>query len=87
MEYEFKMKRGGAEESSSALDVQIAGDHYKKLKIQPLEYALENDLGVCEHAVVKYVTRWEDKGGVEDLKKAKHYIDILIEYTERPFQK
>ena len=63
----------------AAMDTQEGGDHYKKCKIQPLEYALENGLGVCEHAVVKYITRYQDKNGVEDLKKAKHYIDILIE--------
>ena len=62
-----------------AMQIQVGGQHYKKLKIQPLEYALENQLGICEHAIIKYVSRWRDKGGVEDLRKAKHYIDILIE--------
>ena len=57
----------------------MGGDHYKQLKIQPLEYALENDLGICEHAVIKYVSRWRDKNGIEDLRKARHYIDLLIE--------
>ena len=63
----------------SALDRQISGSHYKTMKIQPLEYALENDLGVCEHAVIKYVSRWREKGGVDDLRKAIHYCEILIE--------
>lgn len=63
----------------SSWDQQVGGDHYKQLKIQPLEYALENDLGICEHAVIKYVSRWRDKGGIEDLRKAKHYIDLLIQ--------
>ena len=63
----------------SALDRQISGNHYKTMKIQPLEYALENDLGVCEHAVIKYVSRWREKGGVDDLRKAIHYCEILIE--------
>ena len=58
---------------------QIGGSHYKSLKIQPLEYALQNNLGICEHAVIKYVSRWKTKGGIEDLRKARHYIDILIE--------
>ena len=53
----------------SALDRQISGSHYKTMKIQPLEYALENDLGVCEHAVIKYVSRWREKGGVDDLRR------------------
>ena len=63
----------------SALDRQVSGNHYKKMTIQPLEYALENGLGICEHAVVKYVSRWRDKGGVDDLRKAIHYCEILIE--------
>ena len=62
-----------------SLEKQIAGDHYSRLRIQPLEYALENDLGVCEHAVIKYVSRWNFKGGVDDLRKARHYLDIMIE--------
>ena len=61
------------------MQTQVGGDHYKSLKIQPLEYALANDLGICEHAVIKYVSRWKQKGGIDDLRKAKHYIDIMIE--------
>ena len=63
----------------SSWDQQVGGNNYKQFKIQPLEYALENGLGICEHAVVKYVSRWRDKGGVEDLRKARHYIDLMIE--------
>jgi hypothetical protein len=63
----------------SSWDQQIGGSHYKQFKIQPLEYALENGLGICEHAVIKYVSRWRDKGGVEDLRKARHYLDMMIE--------
>lgn len=62
-----------------ALDVQVGGDHYKKLKIQPVEYIHANNLGYFEGNVVKYVTRWRDKNGIADLEKAKHYIDLLIE--------
>lgn len=58
---------------------QVGGGHYKDLKIQPIEYILENNLGYCEANVVKYITRWRSKNGVEDLRKAKHYIDFLIE--------
>lgn len=60
-------------------DEQVGGSHYKTMKIQPLEYALQNDLGICEHAVIKYVSRYKVKGGIQDLEKARHYIDILIE--------
>ncbi len=63
----------------SALDVQEGGDHYKGRSIQPVEYIHSNGLGFCEGNVVKYITRWRDKNGIADLKKAKHYIDLLVE--------
>lgn len=63
----------------SALDVQVSGDHYKTLRIQPVEYIHANSIGYFEGNVIKYVTRWRSKGGVGDLEKAKHYIDLLIE--------
>ena len=63
----------------NALDVQIGGDHYKKLKIQPMEYSMANGLDACQHTIIKYVTRFRDKGGIGDLEKAKHTIDMLIE--------
>ena len=63
----------------SSLDDQIGGNHYKHMMIQPLEYALANNLGICEHAVVKYISRWPHKGGVDDLRKCIHYCQILIE--------
>lgn len=63
----------------SALDVQVAGDHYKKQAIQPVQYIHANGIGFFEGNVIKYVTRWRDKGGIKDLEKAKHYIEMLIE--------
>jgi len=65
--------------SDSVWSVQHGGGHYKKLKIQPAQYCIANGLEFAEGSVVKYVTRWKDKGGVEDLKKAKHFLDMLIE--------
>lgn len=61
------------------LETQIGGQHYKKLAIQPIEYIHANKLGFCEGSVVKYVSRWRDKGGFADLEKAKHFIDLLIQ--------
>jgi hypothetical protein len=58
---------------------QVGGSHYKDMKIQPVEYIHKNGLGFCEGAVIKYVSRWKAKNGVEDLKKARHFIDLLIE--------
>lgn len=61
------------------LDVQEAGDHYKKNKIQPVVYIVENNLSYLQGNVIKYITRYKDKNGEEDLKKAKHYIDLILE--------
>ncbi len=63
----------------SALDTQVAGGHYKALAIQPVEYIHKNGIGFIEGSVIKYVSRWRGKNGVEDLKKARHFLDILIE--------
>jgi hypothetical protein len=65
--------------SNTALDKQVSGDHYKKLKIQPVEYIHANNIPFLEGNVIKYVTRWKDKAGIPDLEKAKHCIELLIE--------
>jgi len=62
-----------------ALDIQIGGNHYKDMKIQPGDYAFQNNLNVWQFNVVKYVSRYKTKDGIEDLKKAKHCIDLLID--------
>ena len=67
----------------SAFEQQEGGGHYKDRAIQPIQFILANDLPFIEGCVVKYVTRWRDKGGVEDLKKARHYLDMLIEHESR----
>lgn len=66
----------------NALDVQVGGSHYKGLAIQPIEYIHANKLGYCEANVVKYISRWRDKGGKQDLEKVKHYVDLLIQLEE-----
>ena len=58
---------------------QVGGSHYEDRKIQPIEFIEANDLSFHEANVVKYVTRYKYKNGLEDLKKAKWYIDRLIE--------
>lgn len=65
-----------------ANDRQIAGDHYKCKAIQPWDYIAANGLGYFEGNIVKYLSRWRQKGGVDDLKKARHYLDKLIELGE-----
>ena len=63
----------------SALDNQVSGNHYKEYAIQPVEFIHTNNIPYCEGNVIKYVTRWRNKGGIDDLRKAKHYINLLIE--------
>lgn len=63
----------------SANDIQVAGGHYKNKEIQPWDYIISNGIGYMEGNVIKYVSRWRDKGGIEDLRKARHYLDKLIE--------
>lgn len=59
---------------------QIGGDHYKNMAIQPTEFCQKNELNWCESNVIKYVCRHRNKNGLQDLEKAKHYIDLLIEF-------
>ncbi len=67
----------------SALDVQVGGSHYKDKAIQPIEFIHANKLGFIEGSIVKYITRWREKGGVKDLEKIKHYVDLLIELEQK----
>ncbi len=67
----------------SALDTQVGGDHYKGMAIQPMEYSMANKLDACQHTAIKYITRFREKGGIQDLEKAKHCIDLLIEFERR----
>ena len=66
----------------SANDKQIGGKHYQQA-IQPWDYVAANNLGYFEGNVVKYVSRWKEKNGIVDLKKAVHYLEKLIELEEK----
>ena len=63
----------------SALDTQEGGDHYKKLKIQPIEFIHANKLDFLQGNVVKYITRHKDKNGAADVRKALHYCQLILE--------
>lgn len=63
-----------------ASKTQVAGTHYAKYKIQPTEFIYNNNVPFIEGNIIKYVMRHRDKNGIEDLKKAKHYIDLLIQF-------
>lgn len=66
-------------------DGQVGGNHYQELKIQPIQYILENGLGYCEGNIVKYASRWRSKGGIDDLRKIIQFAEFLIaqEMSER----
>jgi len=58
---------------------QVGGNHYKKYKLQPSQFVTENKLLYPEGCVIKYVVRHQDKGGKQDLEKAKQMKDMIIE--------
>jgi len=69
-------------QQTTANETQIGGNHYKAKSIQPWDFIAANQIGYFEGNIVKYVSRWRDKGGINDLKKAKHYLDKLIELED-----
>ena len=64
----------------SPKDGQVGGDHYRIYKIQISEFIHTNNIPFIEGNIIKYVMRHKNKNGIEDLKKARHYIDLLIKY-------
>ena len=64
---------------SDPYDTQVGGDHYKKMKIQPSEFINKNEMQFAEGNAIKYICRHSSKGRLQDLEKAKHYIDMIIE--------
>ncbi len=63
-----------------SLKKQIGGNHYRKYPIQPAEYNARNGLSFLAGNVIKYVTRYKDKGGAEDIRKAMHYLELILEF-------
>ena len=68
--------------SNTPMDRQVGGDHYKRMAIQPAEYIHKNSIGYLEGSAIKYVSRWQLKGGIADLKKAIHVLEMLIQLEE-----
>jgi hypothetical protein len=62
---------------------KVGGDHYVNMAIQPLEYILANNLPFAEGAAIKYISRWRNKGGIQDLKKAIQTLEVIIEHEEQ----
>jgi hypothetical protein len=63
----------------SALETEIGGNHYRQFSIQPIEFIQKNKLDFLQGCIIKYICRFRQKNGQEDLLKAKHYIDLLLE--------
>ena len=68
-----------------ASETQIGGSHYSDMAIQPIEFIHKNGLSFIQGNIIKYVCRYKDKGGIQDLNKAKHYIDLLIDFEEEKY--
>lgn len=72
--------KGRAATYDNPTQQQVGGDHYTKLAIQPMQYSMANGLNALQHTIIKYVTRYKDKGGIEDLHKAAHCVELLIQH-------
>ncbi|WP_210425153.1 DUF3310 domain-containing protein [Spongiibacter thalassae] len=66
-------------QADSPWSVQVGGGHYKNAKIQPAHFWLANQLPGAESSVIKYVFRWQSKDGIRDLKKSRHFIQLMID--------
>lgn len=64
----------------NALEKEVGGWHYKRFKIQPIEFIMANNIGFCEANVIKYVCRHDSKNGKEDIDKAIHYLELLKQF-------
>jgi len=74
------------QEQAAASETQVGGDHYRLMPIQPVEFNQRNGLNFCEACVIKYVSRHKHKNGAEDVRKAIHFLNLLleIEYNQKP---
>lgn len=79
----YKQREAAIHESFKpevASEKQVGGDHYKDLKIQPAEFCFINNIPYLEATAIKYLCRWRKKGGIQDLDKAIHFIELLKEF-------
>lgn len=64
----------------TALDTQIAGTHYKDFSIQPVEFIVKNKIPFLDGNAIKYIVRHRAKGGADDIRKAIHYLQMILEF-------
>jgi hypothetical protein len=69
-------------DATDPLTYQVGGDHYTKMKIQPIEYIHANKMDFMDGCIVGYISRWRDKGGVQDLQKIKQFVDLIIKLNK-----
>ena len=69
-------------DATDPLKYQVGGDHYTKMKIQPIEYIHANKMDFMDGCIVGYISRWRDKGGVQDLQKIKQFVDLIIKMNK-----
>lgn len=79
-EQEWDAMNSGYLAAKGVLSKQVGGNHYKNFVIQPAEFCHKNKIGYLEATAIKYLCRWRDKGGVQDLDKAIHFIEMLKEF-------
>jgi len=72
-------RKGVSMRERGALGSQVGGSHYKDMIIQPIEYCQKNGLGYCESTAIKYISRHKKKNGKEDILKAIHVLNLLLE--------
>lgn len=77
--HDIAVEMNGPDTTISANNKQVDGSHYKDKAIQPWDFIVANNMGFLEGAIIKYVSRYQEKNGVRDLEKAKHFLEKLIE--------
>ena len=77
------VERDARADVRSALTAQVGGAHYVGCAIQPIEYIHANGIPFAEGCIIKYATRWRNKGGIADLEKIEHFARLLIELEQR----
>jgi len=70
-----------------SLNTQIGGNHYLKLKMQPIDFIVKNNIPFIEANIIKYISRYGNKNGIEDLKKIKHYIELSKQLSIKDYSK
>ena len=61
-----------------SLDKQVGGEHYKSMSIQPVEFIAKNQIPFMEGCIIKYASRHRGKGNAEDIRKIKHFCDLIL---------